>query len=112
MTAQLKATMTLLVLISATSAVADAEPIARWVDEDGITHFGDRQFAPSTAETIEISRPNGMAVPETSGVGSSNGPRWTKLTLPPKQNRKGWRSRGASTYGGRKHQSNRTRRHR
>jgi hypothetical protein len=95
-------------ILTASSAMADT--IARWVDEDGVTHFGNRQFAPPGAETIKLDAANGMDPPAATATGrSSNGPHWTKLTLPRKQNPKGWRSRHDSLYTGRKHQTNRRR---
>lgn len=98
----------LMLTVSAAGATADTGAIARWVDADGVTHFANRQFAPPDADMIEVGRANGMDAPATGGATRSvGGPQWTKLTLPPKQNRKGWRSRGESLYTGRKHQSNR-----
>ena len=40
-----------------------AQGVARWVDANGVTHFGDPQFASATATMIEIGPTNGMDVP-------------------------------------------------
>ena len=49
-------------LISASSAAADE--IVRWVDENGVTHFGNAQFAPQgEGERVEVQRANGMDAP-------------------------------------------------
>ena len=87
-----------------------ADTISRWVDAEGVTHFGDVQFAPAGAATVVVRPANGMEVPEgTDGRShTANGPHWTRLSLPPKHNKKGWRSRGESLYTGRKHRQNRT----
>ncbi len=43
---------------------AAADEIVRWVDENGVTHFGNAQFAPQGAgERVEIQDANGMDVP-------------------------------------------------
>ena len=102
----------LLLLVSATTAAAGT--ISRWVDAEGVTHFGDGQFAPANAETVIIQPANGMVKPEMSltpsARGSQGGPVWTKLSLPEKQNVKGWRTRNESLYTGRKHTNRSSRR--
>lgn len=52
------------------SAVA-ANDVVKWVDADGVTHFGNAQFAPpGTAEAVELHPANGMDVPEVPAVES------------------------------------------
>ena len=42
-----------------------AGEVVKWVDEDGVTHFGNAQFAPAGGgEAVKIERANGMAVPK------------------------------------------------
>ena len=84
--------------------------ISRWVDEQGVTHFTNSQFAPASASSVDIQRTNRMDVPTGSTAVSngktSTGPVFSKISLPPKKNPKGWRSRNESVYTGRKHQTN------
>lgn len=88
-----------------------AEKVSMWVDENGVTHFSNRQFAPEHAEEVTIEKTNAMDVPEpateSASSASSGSGRWSKIDLPPKQNPKGRRPMRESLYTGRKHQQNR-----
>jgi hypothetical protein len=103
--------VSLIALLGAIGWTVEAqERVSMWVDEDGVTHFSNRQFAPPEAQEITVSPANGMVKPEGPAPSSSSGgPNWSKITLPPKQNPKGWRSRGESIYTGRKHRVRRPR---
>ena len=53
-------------VFAAYSMSGQAEVIAKWVDEEGVTHFGNPQFAPGDADAVtlvEVRPANGMAVP-------------------------------------------------
>jgi hypothetical protein len=86
--------------LMAASGMAD-DSVARWVDSNGVTHFGSPQFAPADAARVPVNPANGMAapaqVPATSG---SSGTVWTVIDLPPRQNRVGWRSKGDGPNNG------------
>jgi len=46
------------------SSFATEPAIARWVDADGVTHFGNPQFAPPQSHsTVAVNPTNTMAVP-------------------------------------------------
>lgn len=47
-------TLTLAVLLAATPAMAFAASVYKWTDEDGVTHFGDRQPTGQQAESVNI----------------------------------------------------------
>ena len=47
------------------AASSFAGEISKWVDENGVTHFGNAQFAPAGGgETVAIEPANGMDVPD------------------------------------------------
>lgn len=69
---------------------AVAAKIVSWVDENGVTHFGDPQFAGPNAETVEVEETNGMDVPTDVPESRSNA-RMYKIDKAPKQNKKGFR---------------------
>ena len=81
--------------LSIVSSPVSAEEIARWVDDQGVTHFGDTQFAPENASMVNIKSANRMDVPpNTLASSNSDGPTWTVIDRAPKQNKKGWRGKG------------------
>lgn len=83
------------------SSPASAEEIARWVDAQGVTHFGNTQFAPETASRVNIKSANRMDVPQNNLASSnSSGPTWTVIARAPKQNKKGWRGKGDGPHNG------------
>ncbi len=62
-----------------------AESIARWVDADGVTHFGNPQFAPAGAKMVEVAPTNGMAVPENVPSRQASTTRWSLITRAPRK---------------------------
>lgn len=46
--------LTLAVLLAATPSMAFAASVYKWTDEDGVTHFGDRQPAGQQAESVSV----------------------------------------------------------
>jgi hypothetical protein len=71
------------------------DTIARWVDEDGNTHFGNLQFAPRNATRVSMAPVNVMDVPEEAPPSTgARGPVWTVIDRQPRQNKIGWRSKG------------------
>lgn len=95
--------MICLILTAALSGAqtAAAETIARWVDAEGVIHFGDVLLAPPHAELKEVGPANAMDPPQTQPTSrSAGGPTWSLIDLPPKQNPKGWRSKGEGARHG------------
>ncbi len=81
--------------LAVSTPLAADESIARWVDADGVTQFGNVQFAPDDATRLSMAPTNGMDVPEALPRSSSaRGPVWTVINRQPRQNRVGWRSKG------------------
>ena len=68
-----------------------AQEVARWVDAEGVTHFGDPQFASATATMIEIGPTNGMDVPSAVPQLSYGRPRFYRINKAPKVNKGGFR---------------------
>ena len=90
------------------SQICSADVVS-WVDEKGITQFGDPQLAPHSADVtaVEILPTNSMEPARAaSGIRRGAGPTIVKLGLPEKRNKKGWRS-DESLYTGRRHTSQR-----
>ncbi len=65
------------VIIAATlcfSPVVAATEVATWVDEHGVTHFGNAQFAPpGAAASVEVPPANGMDVVKTRRTSDDRG---------------------------------------
>ena len=64
------------------------------VDEDGVTHFGNPQFAPpANSEKITVQDANGMDVPDASGIARSrsNHRPYVYIRKSAKKNKRGWR---------------------
>ena len=96
-------TFCLMAATGVVSANASAdETVARWVDEDGVTHFGSPQFAPSTATSVRVAPTNGMDAPENTATvqSSASRPVWTVIGQAEKQNRIGWRAKGQKPQSG------------
>ena len=71
-----------------------SEPgIATWVDENGVTHFGNSQFAPANARSVDVAPANGMDVPAAvSSSGRQSGqPAMVAIKKKPNRQTKGWR---------------------
>jgi len=65
----LKYGVIILVLVTHLSFIADAQSatVARWVDENGVVHFGDvPPRDQSNADEVEIGPANGLAVPSNT----------------------------------------------
>ncbi|MCR9262170.1 MAG: DUF4124 domain-containing protein [Pseudomonadaceae bacterium] len=76
------------------SPVAYAGEVATWVDNNGVTHFGNPQFAPpGEAESVSVKPANGMDVVETNGNrrSSSSGPSVSVLKRTRVENPRGFR---------------------
>ena len=82
------------------AAHANDNEVARWVDDQGITHFGDAHLAPAEATQVEIASTNGMERPGDVPQASSRGPVWTVIDQAPKQNKVGWRAKGQTPRSG------------
>ena len=84
-----------------TTHVEARETVARWVDADGVTHYGNVQFAPTHAVLEVVGPANAMDAPEVQNAPpAANGPAWSLISRPPKQNPKGWRARGDGVQNG------------
>ena len=79
------------VLLAAACGVASASEIVRWVDADGVVHFGDRQSAPPTANEVEVRPTNGMDVPERLVEVPAKAGSVVKLDRSKLQNKQGFR---------------------
>ena len=61
-----KLLLALVVCVSFLSEAAVAADVVKWVDENGTTHFGNAQFAPSGAgEAVALQPANAMDAPNT-----------------------------------------------
>ena len=90
----------LLAVLSAYVNAAD-DRIATWTDAEGVTHFGDPGTAPVDASEVLVAPTNGMDAPaQTVQSRSSNGPVWTVIDQPEKNNRIGWRAKGQRPASG------------
>ncbi len=79
-------------ILAVLSMSASAQDIARWVDEQGVTHFGNPQFAPAGMQDVtlvEVQPANGMAVPVAPPV-QKRGARYVVLKKKGKVNPNGW----------------------
>lgn len=92
----LRKLLLLLALAGASSVLpVSADEVVRWVDEDGVTHFGNAQFAPSgEGEPVKLPPANGMDVPDTRGLKRRDAP--TRMNMfvldrPKFDNPRGWR---------------------
>ncbi|MCP5178782.1 MAG: DUF4124 domain-containing protein [Pseudomonadales bacterium] len=76
-----------------------AGEILRWVDAEGVTHFGDRNSAPTQgADVIDVRKANGMDAPDTDVLVSQNSPRVMTLSRPELRNQEGWRGFGKNGH--------------
>lgn len=95
-------------LVFAVSAMnGQAQDIARWVDAEGVTHFGNPQFAPGDSREVtlvDVQPANHMVVPEVSTAPSAHG-RVVVIKKKGKSNPRGWQG-----YQKNKNQSNRANR--
>ena len=59
-----KKILTLTLLLAGTPGVAMGASVYKWTDEDGVTHFGDRQ--PSGTQSEKVNVRSGSASPSTT----------------------------------------------
>ncbi len=97
-TTVLAAALSIIAMLSmATAGQAFAETsdsgIATWVDGNGITHFGNSQFAPANASPVDVAPANGMDVPAAVSFSSrqSRQPSMVAIKKKPNRQTKGWR---------------------
>ena len=55
-------------LVLSTTNVTAKDEIYRWVDENGVVHFGDRADAPAVAEVVEIQKNPATAQPDSGSA--------------------------------------------
>jgi hypothetical protein len=72
---------------------AKAGEVLKWVDANGVTHFGDRNAAPdSGADLIKLQKANGMVAPDTAVLDQdATTAQHVTLNRPQVQNKRGWR---------------------
>ena len=90
-------------VFAAFSMNSSAEAIARWVDDEGVTHFGNPQFAPGDPDEVmlvDVQPANAMVVPQYTAE-SSGRPRIVVIKKKGKSNPRGWQG-----YQRNKHNSN------
>ncbi|MEZ5559207.1 MAG: DUF4124 domain-containing protein [Pseudomonadales bacterium] len=73
------------------SGSACAGEIVRWVDGDGVTHFGNPQFGPADAQPVAVAPANGMDVPASVPPSRGSGPQIVVIEREQRHNRIGWR---------------------
>lgn len=84
------------ILLSSTTLAAthhDDDDISRWT-QDGVTHFGNSQFAPSGAASVQIGTVNGMVAPDTNIHTTKSRPFLKLLPRQKVQNPRGWKGYG------------------
>ncbi len=96
----LASSLLLIASLSGSLAANANESVASWVDDKGVTHFGDRHLAPSNAATVNVADANGMVAPKVSATNARTTTRWTMIEQAPKQNPRGWRRRGDGPQSG------------
>jgi|GEM_PF-2367543 len=72
---------------------AKAGEVLKWVDANGVTHFGDRNAAPdSGAAVIKLKKANGMVAPDTAVLNQgANSAQLVTIQRPEVENKRGWR---------------------
>lgn len=87
------ALVALVVASAAFTAEVAAGEIVRWVDAQGVTQFTDAHLAApaALAEIVDVQPANGMVVPTGAPPSSVGRPSFTKISRPPKKNKRGWR---------------------
>jgi hypothetical protein len=91
---------------ASTVPVAAGADVVSWVDADGVTHFGDRMFAPAEHAVVDVKPVNGME-PASYGVAqrSQRGPAVVNLSRTHIKNKRGFRG-----YAGRAQRGSKRRR--
>ncbi|MEE4281750.1 MAG: DUF4124 domain-containing protein [Pseudomonadales bacterium] len=86
------------------SPAAYAGEVATWIDNNGVTHFGNPQFAPpGEAQAVVVKPANGMDVVATNNNrrAGSSGPRVSILERNRVENPRGFRGYQGREVGGR-----------
>lgn len=93
MTGTVRQLFCLLIVAAASAAALPAigAEVVRWVDADGVTHFGERQFAPSEHTPVDIAPANGMVPAQYPGGRTESGPTVIHLERPSMENKRGFR---------------------
>jgi hypothetical protein len=73
------------------ASAAHGDAVVRWVDANGVTHFGNPQFAPPDAAPVDLEPANGMDVPEYVENSRGDGPNVVTLKYKTVENKRGWR---------------------
>lgn len=74
------------------AASANAGEVLRWVDGNGVTHFGDRNAAPDIgARIVDVHETNGMVAPDTAVLDQTVPGSRIALQRAQVQNKRGWR---------------------
>ena len=81
-----------------------ANEVVKWVDENGVTHFGNAQFAPpGSGQAVTIEHANAMDAPDVGILSrreSRSRPNVTVLERSKMQNPRGWRGFNRRSRGG------------
>lgn len=90
----------LLILIagSGSAALQARSDIATWIDDDGVTHFGNPQFAPPNSHTVVTVHPANTMVATQAPAHTGNtasGPRVVTLNRGKQKNKRGFRGYAA-----------------
>jgi len=81
---------------------ANTKSVVTWVDDDGVTHFGNPQFAPSSgADEVRLQPANIMQVPQGAESISvrKGGTRVVTVSKTARKNKRGFRGYGARPKG-------------
>ena len=86
------------------ASVTFADEVVTWTDANGVTHFGNAQFAPAgKGQAVDIKPANAMDAPDTSKVRGSRhnqGPSVVTLDRPLVKNPRGFRGFNARSKRG------------
>ncbi len=90
-----KLLFTVILCVILVPSFASADEVVKWVDENGVTHFGNPQFAPSgQGRVVEVPPANAMDVPDTTTLGrqaAAKNMNMVVLDRPTMENPRGWR---------------------
>jgi hypothetical protein len=82
----------LVLLVSLLAGSAEAGDVVTWVDDEGVTHFGNARLAPHTARRVDVAPANGMDEPEAPArPASSRGPAFILIEREANREPIGWR---------------------
>lgn len=81
-----------------------ANDVVKWVDEHGVTHFGNAQFAPpGSGESVMVEDANAMDAPDVGILSRREGRSRANITVLERsklQNPRGWRGFSRRSRGG------------